>query len=327
MEFRTTFAIDPSPVKITYNDPVMFIGSCFASSIGEQLEIGRMPVMINPAGAVYNPVSVYDNIEMIIRNKVFTSDDLFNNNGTYLSFSHNTGFSSWDPGIALARINDRSKKANEFLASARFLFITFGTARIYRLQANNKIVSNCHKLPSDFFSPGLLSVDEIVSLWSELLNRLTDLYPKLKVVFTISPVRHWKDGSYSNQISKSVLFLAVDELLKHNSLPGYFPAYELVMDDLRDYRFYAADMLHPSSEAVMYIWDAFASSFIESNTYRIREEVVKITKAREHRLLTDSPSGVTRFARKMLAKIEAISITMPAIDLTSEKNYFLAMLK
>ena len=327
MKFRTTFAIDPSPVKITYKDPVMFIGSCFASSIGEQMEIGRMPVMINPAGAVYNPVSVYDNIEMIIRNKVFTSDDLFNNNGTYLSFSHNTEFSSWDPGIALKSINEKSKKAHEFLASARFLFITFGTARIYRLQANKKIVSNCHKLPSDFFSPGLLSVDEIVSLWSELLNRLNGLYPELKVVFTISPVRHWKDGAHGNQISKSVLFLAVDELLKHNSSPGYLPAYELVMDDLRDYRFYDDDMLHPSSEAIMYIWEAFASAYIDSNTFENRKEVVKITKAMEHHLLTDSPSGVAKFAGKMLAKIEAISVKMPAIDLTSEKNYFLAMLK
>lgn len=305
----------------------MFIGSCFAATIGKQLEIGRMPVMINPAGTVYNPVSISGIIEMIISNKVFTYDDLNNYNGTYLSFFHNTEFSSQDPEIALEKINNMSGDAHKFLASAEFLFITFGTARVYRLRRNGMIVSNCHKLPSDIFSPELLTVNEIVLLWSELLHRLHYLYPKLKIVLTISPVRHWKDGAHGNQVSKSVLLLAVEELLKHSTSPGYFPAYELVMDDLRDYRFYDNDMLHPSSEAIKYIWDAFVSTYIESNTFEIWKEVVKITNATEHRLLTDSQPGVKKFAEKMLEIIETVSRKIPSIDLTREKKYFLAMLK
>ena len=158
MDFRTTFNIDPSPVKITYSNPVMFIGSCFATSIGKQFEIGRMPVMINPAGTVYNPVSVHGNIDMIIRNKLIIPDDLYNHNGTYLSFSHNTGFSSWDPGIALKKINEKLEDAHKFLSSAEFLFITFGTARVYRLRENGMVVSNCHKLPSDLFFADLLTL-------------------------------------------------------------------------------------------------------------------------------------------------------------------------
>lgn len=327
MEFRTSFKIEPSAHKITYNDPAMFIGSCFSSSIGKQMKTGRMPVIINPAGAVYNPVSVSNNIDMIISNKVFSSDDLYNHNGIYLSFFHNTEFSSWDPEKVLSRINEKSGNAHEFLASAKFLFITFGTARVYRLRKSGEIVSNCHKIPSDFFVSDLLKVNEIVSLWTALLNRMHTLYPKLRVVFTISPVRHWKDGAHGNQVSKSVLFLAVEDLLKHQSLPGYFPAYELVMDDLRDYRFYDDDMLHPSAEAVKYIWEAFASSYIENKTYEIWKEVVKITRATEHHLLTDSPSGIAKFAEKMLENIESISIKIPSIDLTGEKNYFLDMLK
>ena len=323
MDFRTTFIIDPSPFKITYNDPVMFIGSCFATSIGKQFEIGRMPVMINPAGTVYNPVSVHGNIDMIIRNKLFIADDLHNYNGTYLSFSHNTEFSSWDPEIALKKMNEKLADAHKFLSSAEFLFITFGTARVYRLRENGMIVSNCHKLPSDLFIADLLTFNEIVSLWTDLLQRLHTLYPGLKVVFTISPVRHWKDGAHGNQVSKSVLFLAVEELLKHPSSPGYFPAYEIIMDDLRDYRFYDDDMLHPSSEAIKYIWDAFASAYLESKTIEIRNEVVKITKAMEHNLLTDSPSGVKKFAKKMLGTIEAVSVKIPSVDFTGEKNYFL----
>ena len=326
MNFRTTFNIDPSSRKISYNDPAMFIGSCFASSIGKQMEIGRMPVMINPAGAVYNPVSVYDNIDMIINNKVFDSDDLYNNNGTYLSFFHNTEYSSWDPEKVLNSINAKTVEAHTFIQSSKFLFITFGTARIYRLEKNGVIVSNCHKLPSDFFIPDLLSIDEIVSLWSGLLEKLNTIYPELKVVFTISPVRHWKDGAHGNQVSKSVLFLAVEELLKHPSSPGYFPAYELVMDDLRDYRFYDDDMLHPSSEAVKYIWNAFTASYFDNKTQEIWKEVVKITKAAEHQLLTDSPSGAAKFAEKMLKNIKTVTGKVPTIDLNREKDYFLALL-
>lgn len=290
------------------------------------MEIGRIPVMINPAGAVYNPVSVYDNIEMIINNKVFGSDDLYNNNGTYLSFFHNTEYSSWDPEKVLNSINAKTVEAHTFMQSSKFLFITFGTARIYRLEKNGVIVSNCHKLPSDFFIPDLLSIDEIVSLWSGLLEKLNTIYPELKVVFTISPVRHWKDGAHGNQVSKAVLFLAVEELLKHPSSPGYFPAYELVMDDLRDYRFYDDDMLHPSSEAVKYIWNAFTASYFDNKTQEIWKEVVKITRAAEHQLLTDSPSGAAKFAEKMLKNIKTVTGKVPTIDLNREKDYFLALL-
>lgn len=326
MEFRTTFNIEPSKSKITYNDPALFIGSCFASSIGKQMEIGHMPVMINPAGAVYNPVSVYNNIDLIINNKVFGSDDLYNNNGTYLSFFHNTEFSSLDPEKVLNSINGKSKEAQTFIKSAKFLFITFGTARVYRLKESGVIVSNCHKIPSDFFIRDLLTVDEIVSLWSDLLDKLSTLYPELKVVFTISPVRHWKDGAHGNQISKSVLFLAVEELLKHHFSPGYFPAYELVMDDLRDYRFYDDDMLHPSSEAVKYIWNEFTASYFDNKTYEIWKEVVRIASAAEHHLLTDSLSGIATFAEKMLENIETVHGKVPSIDLNREKDYFLALL-
>jgi hypothetical protein len=327
MEFRTTFNIDPSIYKITYNDPVMFIGSCFASSIGEQMQLGRMPVMINPAGAVYNPVSVYNNIDMIIRKKEFVHDDLFKHNGIYLSFFHNTEFSSFDSEKVLSKINDKSGDAQKFLASSKYLFITFGTARVYKLKQNGMIVSNCHKIPPDFFITDLLTVDEIVTLWSELLERLNRLYPELKVVFTISPVRHWKDGAHGNQVSKSVLFLAVEELLKLPASPDYFPAYELVMDDLRDYRFYDEDMLHPSSGAVKYIWETFAAAYIESKTYNFWQQAVKITLAAEHHILTDSPSGVAKFAEKMLKDIDTISAKIPSMDLSREKKYFLSLLE
>lgn len=327
MELRTTFNIEPSLDKISYNDPVMFIGSCFASSIGSQMEMGRMQVMINPAGAVFNPVSVCNTIDTITSGKEFVQDDLYYHDGNYLSFYHYTDFSSDDPVKVLGKINNKSKEALAFLKNARFLFITLGTARVYRWKKTGLIVSNCHKIPSDHFEPELLTVNEVVALWAKQLDRLHSLFPQLKVVFTISPVRHWKDGAHGNQISKSVLFLAVEELLNHPVSPQYFPAYEMVMDDLRDYRFYNDDMLHPSTTAINYIWDAFSGCFMENKTMNIWNEVVKITKACTHRLNAGSGFKINSFAERMLQQISDIEGKVPLIDLSHERNYFLNLLK
>ena len=327
MELRTTFTIEPSQDKITHNDRVMFIGSCFASSIGSQMEMGHIPVMINPAGAVFNPVSVCNTLDTITEQKELILEDLHFHDGTWLSFYHYTDFSSEDPAIVLEKINRRSKEAFDFLKNARFLFVTFGTARVYRWKKTGLIVSNCHKIPSGQFETQMLTVDEIVTLWTEQLDKLQSLFPQLHVVFTISPVRHWKDGAHGNQVSKSVLFLAVEELLKHKIDPKYFPAYELVMDDLRDYRFYNDDMLHPSTSAINYIWEAFTGCYLDSKTIKTWNEVVKITKACNHRFNTDSDIKIKNFAERILKQISEIKDKFPTIDLSREQNYFLKMRK
>jgi hypothetical protein len=326
MELRTIFSIEPSPFKIRYDDRVMFIGSCFASSIGEHMEEGKMAVMINPAGTVYNPVSVCNTLDTITTGREFKKDDLHFHDGMWLSFFHYTDFSSEDPEKALEKINGKLVEASDFLNKSRFLFITFGTGRIYRWKKTGLIVSNCHKIPSEQFTSELLSVYEIVSLWTKQLDTLNSLFPQLKVVFSISPVRHWKDGAHNNQISKSVLFLAVEELLDHSSHPQYFPAYELVMDDLRDYRFYNDDMLHPSSAAINYIWNAFTGSYFDNKTMNIWNEVVKITKACSHRFHTNSGFKKKIFAEQMLKQISEIEIKFPSVNLSAEHSYFITML-
>ena len=325
MELRTTFSIEPSPDKIGYNDRVMFIGSCFASSIGSQMEMGHLPVLINPAGAVYNPVSVCNTLDSITRGKQFIADDLHYHDGIWLSFFHYTDFSSEDSSTVLEKINRRSKEALGFLKKSNFLFVTLGTARIYRWKKSNLIVSNCHKIPADQFDSQLLTVDEIVALWTEQLDKLQLLFPHLKVVFTISPVRHWKDGAHGNQVSKSVLFIAVDELLKHKAGPKYFPAYELVMDDLRDYRFYNDDMLHPSVSAISYIWEAFAGCYMDKETINTWKEVVKIAKAFNHRFNTGSEIKRKYFAERILKQISDIKSKFPNIDLSMEEDHFLKL--
>lgn len=326
MELRTTFSIEPSPVKITYNDKVMFIGSCFASSIGSRMEMGSMPVMINPAGAVFNPVSVCNTLDTITTGRKLNQDDLFYHDGAWLSLLHYTDFSGEDPVKVLEKINLNSAEASIFLKNAKFLFVTLGTARVYRLKKSGQIVSNCHKIPSSQFETELLTVDNVVKLWEQQLERLNTLFPHLNVIFTISPVRHWKDGAHGNQVSKSVLFLAVEELLRHSFSPYYFPAYELVMDDLRDYRFYNEDMLHPSPMAINYIWDAFSGCYMEESTLNIWNEVVKITKACNHRLHTGSRTKTENFASRMLARISEIEARIPSLTLSSERTYFLNLL-
>jgi hypothetical protein len=281
-----------------------------------------MPVMINPAGAVFNPVSVCNTLDNIISGKEFIKEDLSFFNDLWFSFYHYTDFSSEDPTQVLAKINKRARESLAFLNNASFVFITLGTARVYKLKETGEIVSNCHKLPSSYFENSLLTVDYIVKLFSEQLDRLHSLFPQLKVVFTISPVRHWKDGAHGNQVSKSVLFLAVEELLKHSIAPGYFPAYELLMDELRDYRFYDDDMLHPSELARKYIWEAFSESYIEKETMSIYSDVTKITKACKHRFNIESRSKKKEFAERMYRQILEIETKVSVIDFSNEKRYF-----
>jgi hypothetical protein len=326
MELRTTFNIEPFREKVSYNSPAMFIGSCFATSIGSMMEQGHLPVMINPAGTVFNPVSVCNTIETITSGKEFTINDLYCYNDTYLSFYHYTDFSSENPSEVLEKINKRSKEAGEFLRNARFLFITLGTARVYKWKETGIIVSNCHKIPASYFEPDLLSVEEIVKLWSGELDKLNSLYPQLKIVFTISPVRHWKDGAHGNQISKSILLLAVEELLSHSSSPHYFPAYELFMDDLRDYRFYDNDMLHPSQVGINYTWDVFTKCYMDSKTTNIWNDVARITKATRHKVNTSSRIKIEKFANSMLKQISEIENITPSIDFSNERSYFLNLL-
>lgn len=327
MDLRTTFQITPSREKISYSHPVMFIGSCFANSIGQKFEMGRMPVMINPAGTVYNPVSVCTTLDGITGRKIYDSSCIYNNEGTWISFDHYTDFASERPEELLKKINRKSGEALKFISDARFLFITFGTSRVYRWKETGKIVSNCHKIPSSKFVQEVLSLDLIVSLWTELLDNLHSQFPHLHVVFTISPVRHWKDGAHGNQISKSILFLAVEKLLEHSTGPEYFPAYELVMDDLRDYRFYDDDMLHLSASAIDYIWDAFCDCYFERETLSLWNEVNKISKAIYHRIQTDSKEQIFKFAENIISKIDSVTSRYQFIDLKSEKAYFLRLLE
>ena len=253
MELYTRILLPKARFSFSYEDLVVMMGSCFAENIGRKLEENKFSVDINPFGTLYNPASVAEGLRMLLRPEYFTPGDLFQHEGIYHSFTHHSRFSAPSEEECLGHINSRLSESSDFLRKATRLVITLGTAFVYRLKSDGRIVSNCHKLPEKMFDRQRLSTQEIVEDWKPLLLALWEQNPALKILFTVSPIRHWKDGAHENQLSKATLLLATDALQK--DYPGriaYFPAYEILMDELRDYRFYADDMLHPSPLAISY---------------------------------------------------------------------------
>ncbi len=280
MELYTRILLPKARFSFSYEDQVVMMGSCFAENIGRKLEENKFRVDINPFGTLYNPASVAEGLQMLLRPERFTSGDLFRHEGVYHSFTHHSRFSAPSEEECLGQINNRLSESSDFLRKATRLVITLGTAFVYRLKSDGRIVSNCHKLPEKMFDRQRLSAREIVEDWKPLLLALWEQNPALKILFTVSPIRHWKDGAHENQLSKATLLLATDALQK--DYPGriaYFPAYEILMDELRDYRFYADDMLHPSPLAIDYIWGRFTENFLSTATSAILKEWGDIQKA------------------------------------------------
>ncbi|MCL1932371.1 MAG: GSCFA domain-containing protein [Candidatus Azobacteroides sp.] len=282
MKFRTEIFVPPSDFKLSYACKIAMQGSCFAENMASKFLNAGFSIDLNPFGIAYNPLSLSRNLNRLSDNMPYVSDELFEDNGIYHSFSHHSRFSGTDSNEVLAEINSRMEQASVFLRTARLLIVTFGTAFVYRLQSNGNVVSNCHKLPAKLFSYKRLTIEEIVREWDELIIRLQTLYPSLRILFTVSPIRHWKDGAHENQLSKSVLLLSVEELLRKHSHCSYFPAYEILLDDLRDYRFYTEDMLHPSSQAIDYVWEKFTEAWFDGETLKKARDFEKIHQALNH---------------------------------------------
>ncbi len=325
MDLTTEVRLPSSSATITFSTPVMFLGSCFANEIGYRMASGKLRVMTNPHGTLFNPFSVAKALDRFVSSHVYTSDNIYQHQNRYMSLDHHTAFSSYESDVLVERLNGVSRSASSFIGEASFLFVTFGTSYIYTLRESGAIVANCHKLPSSLFTRRQASSAEIAGRWRETLDRLAELNPELKVWFTVSPVRHLADGAHANQLSKAHLLLAVEELLSHPSVAGYFPAYEIFMDELRDYRFYASDMVHPSETAIDFIWGKFSAIFIESPVLRLWSEAAKITRAMAHRV-SGGKRETSPFAETMLQKISDLKDKAPYIDLAHEETYFRELL-
>lgn len=325
--FRTIVKIPSSPFRLSYYTPSMFIGSCFTESIGSKLNVYKFPVDINPFGVIYNPSSVSKSLELLIEKKEFTKDDLYFFNGKWLSFYHHSSFSDKDPELCLSGINAKITESSEFLMKAGFLFITFGTAWIFEWKESDETVSNCHKISASEFNRKLLSTEDILEKYETLIPKLLQFNPKLKIIFTVSPIRHWKDGAEGNQVSKAILLLSVHQLLKKFQSISYFPAYEIIMDDLRDYRFYSDDMIHLNIVAINYIWERFCETYLDKEASGIMKNIDPVFSAMGHKPFEPDSDLHQDFLIKILDKIEKLQLQYSFIDFSREIKWIKTGLK
>lgn len=313
MQFKTTIDIPHSLFEISHAQNGIAIGSCFTTNIGNRLQAAKFPILVNPLGTVYNPISVAQTIDLLLGEIPFDEQQIFFANGVWQSYYLHTSFSSVEKQEVLCSFNSVKKTFTEKFQNIDYLILTLGTAWIYELKESGLIVNNCHKTPASQFIRRKLSVDECVSVLETTISRLRKQSPDLQVIFTVSPIRHWKDGAHENQVSKSTLFLAIDELQKSTQNIHYFPAYELLMDDLRDYRFYDDDMLHPSATAIEYIWEKFSETYFSSETKSLIHTIEGIQKALAHRPFNAESPEYKSFIEKTKVQCRKIESQYPFI--------------
>jgi len=324
--FRTKIDIPKSKFQLSHNTESVLIGSCFADNIGSRLKTYKFPVEHNPFGVLYNPVSIKTSLEILINKELFSESDLYYYNDQWLSFNHYSAFSNPDKKVCLKKINERIENAAEFLKKSSYLFITFGTAWVYEFRETGKIVANCHKVPAKAFKRYLLDLKDIVDAYTDFFEELKAFNTEIRIIFTVSPIRHWKDGAEMNQVSKSTLLLAIYELRKKFPEMDYYPGYEILMDELRDYRFYANDMLHLSDAAVDYIWNSFVSTYVDDKSKLIITEIEKLNKALNHRPFNINSKPYQEFIKTNLNYIDTLEKKYPLLDFNKERDFFISKL-
>lgn len=306
MKFRTEVDIKESAKKIEIEDKIFSIGSCFASEMSDLLHQGQLQTVNNPFGTLFNPFSINNAIQRLHDSHFYEEEDLITFNDEFISLDHHTKFDTRYIHQTLDKINGHLEEGNLFLQDTNWVIITYGTSFIYEFQPKNKLVANCHKIPQKFFNKRLLTHQEITDSIYQTIFSLKDICKEnVQILFTVSPVRHTKDGMMENQLSKSKLISAVHEAISGIENCHYLPVYEILMDDLRDYRFYKEDMIHPNSQAVQYIFDKFGAAYFAEDTKEFIKENFKIHKALQHRTADEKDPKYVDFREKLKKRIEA----------------------
>lgn len=327
MDFMVNIDIKKLPEPIGYKDKLLLIGSCFTEHIGNALEELKFYVLQNPNGILFDPASVCKSLTSYIQNKQYKEDDLFRLNEVWHSWQHHSRFSNMSATEAVQVINASQQKAHAFLKEADWIIITLGSSFSYRLTelANNKAgegVANCHRAPGQWFTKHLLSIDETITMLDNTYHQLLQFNPKLKIIFTVSPVRHIRDGVVENNRSKSRLIESVHHMVNKFDRLYYFPAYELVIDVLRDYRFYDIDLAHPNYMATSFVLEKFTESCIDSGARSLMEEVRKIVIAKKHKAFQPSTEAHKQFLKAHAEKTMELMDQFPFLDLQNELDYF-----
>lgn len=319
MDFQTKVEQHAGLPFVTHTGQIFLIGSCFAETMGMQLVESKFKVDVNPFGILYNPSSISTALGEILKGKVYQENDLFAYKDSWHSLKHHGSFSAATPGDALRGINARLRQAHQTIYQLDWLMLTFGTAYVYEHKETGKVVSNCHKLPESTFIRRILSVDEIVNEYASLIASMIAGNSDLKILFTVSPIRHIRDGMHANQLSKSTLLLAIDRLQQlFPERVFYFPSYEIILDELRDYRFYADDMLHPSPLAIRYLWERFSETFFSPETKQVIIAVKDIRRDLAHKPFHPESEAYQRFLGQIVLKIERLIGKYPYLDFQKE---------
>ena len=333
MQFQLPINIKPPDTRITYRDKILLVGSCFTEHIGNSLSELKFSTLQNPNGILFDPRSVCSSLISYIENKKYNKEDLFQLNEVWNSWEHHSRFSNINADDCLKIINESQKQAHAFLKEADWLIITLGSSFSYRLTSlipnpspggEGSGVANCHRAPSQWFNKHLLSIDEIISLLDTTYHRVKQFNSKIKIIFSISPVRHIRDGVIENNRSKARLIEAVHHMVNKFSGLYYFPAYELVIDVLRDYRFYDIDMVHPNYPATEFVMEKFSESFIDEGSQQIMEEIKKIVIARKHKAFQPETNAHKAFLKTHLEKVKELQSKYSFLDLSDEINYFVS---
>lgn len=313
MMFRTQIPIKKTLIPIDYDSKIMLIGSCFAKNIGDKLEYFKFQSNINPFGILFHPLAIEQLITNSINNKEYNEEDIFFLNERWHTYDAHSELSDVSDKKILSSLNEKIVITTKNLIQATHIVITLGTAWVYRLIETDRIVANCHKVPQKKFLKELLTPDEISESLAAMVSLVKNNNRKAEIIFTVSPVRHLKDGFAENSLSKANLISGIHQIIEPRDRTYYFPSYEIMMDDLRDYRFYKKDMLHPNETAIDYIWEQFKKSWIDEKEYQMMKEIDSIQNGLAHRPFHPNSESHRQFFLKLKKKIEAVNQKLPHI--------------
>jgi len=317
MRWQTTTQLPSFPFHINHGEAILLMGSCFAENIGERLSRYKFKTVQNPFGIVYNPLSLAETVSFLCGDKTFTENNLNYSNNLYFSYMHHSRFSGVVKTEVLQNMNEKLAEARASLKNQKAAFISLGTAFYWVLNQTDQAVNNCHKQPSKLFTQKRASVNEVTQALLKTIHALRSKNASLQIVFTISPIRHLKHGSAQNQLSKATLLVAAHTLAEEFDFVHYFPSYELLLDDLRDYRFYNEDLIHPNKIAVDYIWEAFTRCFFSEETQQILPKIEKIKQLISHRLMHATDEKRLELSNKIIQNIDALKNVVD-VDFMSE---------
>ncbi|WP_203294146.1 GSCFA domain-containing protein [Luteirhabdus pelagi] len=311
MDLQTQIPITPERNQIDYDSKLLLMGSCFTENIGDKLSYFKFQSLQNPMGILFQPLAIEKLITRTINQEQFSEEDLFQQDGSWRCFEVHSSLAKESKEASLSTLNQQLQQLGERLTSASHIILSLGTAWAYRYIESDEFVANCHKVPQKKFLKELLPVEAISASLENMIALVRDVNPEATFIFTVSPVRHLKDGVVENMRSKSHLIAAVHEVVEPRKQLHYFPSYEIMMDELRDYRFYERDMLHPNSLAIDIIWEKFNKAWMASTTYDLQKEIGNIQQGLQHRPFHPNSEGHQAFQQKLQQKIDSLQRKLP----------------